>query len=155
MLCEVGCRKVNFEEIWCRKNVELYKSTKYVKILGTRNHILMQDGATEVGNADKMWPHGGQSDAQSSERSDNESRRKQKDAKRKPVEAKRVVCGAQKGAKREPKGHQKCIQKSADPWSGVLEHVSLLGEVYLPLPPSALGHFFGTSDPFGLNSPKL
>ena len=33
VLCEVGCRKVNFEEIWCRKNVELYKSTKYVKIL--------------------------------------------------------------------------------------------------------------------------
>ena len=103
MLCKIGCRQVIFEEFWCRKNVELYKSTKYVKILGTRNHILMQDGATEVGNADKMWPHGGQSDAQSSERSDNESRRKQKDAKRKPVEAKRVVCGAQ----RVPKGSQR------------------------------------------------
>ena len=47
VLCEVGCRKVNFEEIWCRKNVELYKSTKYVKILRL-TAVVLQSYAPQI-----------------------------------------------------------------------------------------------------------
>ena len=47
MLCEVSCRKVNFEEIWCRKNVELHKSTKYVQILRL-TAVVLQSYALQI-----------------------------------------------------------------------------------------------------------
>ena len=63
-----------------------------------------------------------------------------------------------KGSRREPKGRQKGAKSEPNPptlVSGVLEHLKQRGEFTSPLPPSALGDFFATPVPFGLNSPKL
>ena len=47
VLCEIGCRKVNFEETWRRKNVEPHKNTKCVKIL-RMSALILQSYAPQI-----------------------------------------------------------------------------------------------------------
>ena len=47
MLCEIGCRKVNFEETWRRKNVEHHQKTKCVEIL-RMSALVLRNQAPEI-----------------------------------------------------------------------------------------------------------
>ena len=120
VLCEIGCRKVNFEETWRRKNVEPHKNTKCVKILRMSALVLrnsapkitfwcklvppMSEMLTKCGStAGKVMPK-----ALKGARINREgSKRTPKGSQSKPTGWHVEPKGCQKGAKGAPRMHQK------------------------------------------------
>ena len=121
MLCEVGCRKVNFEEIWCRKNVELYKSTKYVNILRL-TAVVLRNYAPQIVFWCKLVPPKSEMLTKCGSTAGKVMPKAPKGARINREGSKRTPKGSQskptgwhvepKGCQKGTKGHRECIQKS-------------------------------------------